>query len=228
MFFKHHKKWIALLTAFVFFWLIHVSGLPLRAETAASTTRISADQQPGAIEQPAPAGYARKKNSPLIPIIIGVVVIGAVAAVLILVVFKTKYDIRGNWTMQRTMLSGGSGTTTRYFVFTGSRDSGTLEVTDVDDIGTYTTSGDKVDFQQWDSGHAYDYYYTGQFSDKNNMNGTWYLDQGGIIQTGTWTAICTLHTTAIPSPMTGARVVATDNDIDNQKQTQPRLNQISV
>ena len=43
-----------------------------------------------------PATSPRRKS--ILPIILGVVAVGAMVAVLVLVVLKTKYDIAGKWT----------------------------------------------------------------------------------------------------------------------------------
>jgi len=179
-FIKHHQRGIALAAAFAFFWLIQVGNFPLKAETDPSPQSSIGVQpeQPGSIEMTAASGQKSAKKSPLLPIIIGVVVVGAVAAVLILVVFKTKYDIRGSWNTVITWPWGG--TDNPVITFSGDKDSGILTST-YDDTGTYTVDGKDVSWRfDWDT----TFVWTGKFTDKDTMSGTinWPPD------TATWTA----------------------------------------
>ena len=179
-FITRNKKKIALIAAFSFFYLIGIGSLPLAAVDSAS-----ADREPGAIEKIGSSGSHAAKKSPIIPIIIGVVVVGAVAAVLILVVFKTKYDIVGTWTGPFTSDSSSHQWTVT-ITFTGDKKSGTFVYHDSDgwdETGTYVVDGKDVTFT-FDAEED-PITFSGSFSDKNHMNGTWLHAPVGA--TGTWT-----------------------------------------
>ena len=130
---KKQQKWIALAVVVTFMWLLQVSAMPLAAEN-------SAEQGPGYVEaagrQIAPP--AKKSILPVILIGVGVV---AVAAVLFLVVFKTTYDITGNWTFIFT----GPTNETYVLTFSGSKESGTFVFAAVPMFnGTYAVDGKNV------------------------------------------------------------------------------------
>jgi len=178
-FITRHRKAIALIAVFSFFYLIGVGSLPLDAVASAS-----ADQQPGAIEKIGASGTHAVKKSPIIPIIIGVVVVGAVAAVLILVVLKTKYDITGTWSGPFTEAVDEESFTATV-VFTGDKKSGTLFLSAEGESynGTYSVDEKAVTFIL-DLGGGDTVTFTGSFSSKDQMSGTWQNDQDPAH--GTW------------------------------------------
>jgi hypothetical protein len=170
---KKQQKWIALLVTLTFVWLLQVSTMPVAA--ASRTEQVSsanAEQAPGFIEQEGDSGYAAKKKSILPIVLIGVGVV-AVAAVLFLVVLKTKYDITGDWDY-KWRNSGDTNWTTHELIFAGSKSSGTVTyfwgTNNVS--GTYTVNGKKL---------AYSWTYTtggtvsasGDFQTKDKVTGTW-------------------------------------------------------
>ena len=80
-----------------FVWLLQISTMPLTAaNTPEQASSTNAEQTSNFIEQEGSLGYHAKGKSILPIILIGVGVV-AVAAVLFLVVLKTKYDITGEW-----------------------------------------------------------------------------------------------------------------------------------
>jgi hypothetical protein len=112
-----------------------------------------------------------------------------VAAVLFLVVLKTKYDLRGTWNLTRSSEFTWI-TNPRAFIFVGeSRDSGTLSMTVATDTGTWTVDGKAVSFTLTKDASQFLWTFTGTFTDKNNLSGTVnYHDAHNDIN-GTWTAI---------------------------------------
>jgi len=193
-FMDRHRKVLAIITVVCFSYLMRIAAAPLKAETAQAQEQqagsASAADQPGAIEKNAAAGYyAPKKSSPLIPILIGVVVVGAIAAVLILVVLKDKYDIQGTW--YNEVIDSHHGDWWEYITFVGSRTSG-IFTNDWGESGTYMVDGKNVTI-------LYDYdtiHFTGTFIDKNiitgtytgfcidcweNFSGSMYLTRGGSV-----------------------------------------------
>jgi hypothetical protein len=187
---KKHQRMIALFVAFTFLSLLQVSSMPLRAEQAPDQTGVSIqnpEQAPGFIEEEGDSSYQPKKKSAL-PLILGVVAVGALAAVLVLVVLKTKYDVTGAWTLtwQYTGDPQGSNTIT----FSGDKKSGTFIIGGSN--GTYTVDGKKV---QWTYSGGQTIY-TGEFTDKTHMSGTM-LSYG---YDGTWSAVKKPTTAGIGTP----------------------------
>ena len=173
---KKQQKRIALLVVFTFMWLLQVSTMPLAASNAPEQiSSANTEQAPRFIEEEEDGGYRAKKSSALPIILIGVGV-AALAAVLFLVVLKTKYDIVGVWIVNYTWDTGGSGSTT--ITFSGDKKSGTFTTASYN--GTYSVDGKNA---QWtySSGTKY----TGTFKDKQNMSGTMLSYSG---DPGTWTA----------------------------------------
>ena len=187
-FVKSHQRFISLVAAFAFCFLIQINSLPLRAETASpqpqQTGVSSATEQPGTIEQPRSAGYTSKKKSPLIPIIIGVVVVGAVAAVLILVVFKTKYDITGTWYFELHANPPSDFVGSWNITFTGTKKSGTF-IDEYGVTGTYAVDGKTITSINYDPGVMPDF--TGAFENKDRMSGNYVWT--AYSETGTWFAV---------------------------------------
>ena len=88
-------------------WLLQVSTMPVAAASAPEQIgSANAEQAPRFIEEEGDGGYQAKKKSILPIILIGVGVV-AVAAVLFLVVLKTKYDIIGSWSETNTISTLG-------------------------------------------------------------------------------------------------------------------------
>lgn len=183
---KKQQKWIAFFAALAFLWLAQVSAMPLAAAGATEQlSAASAEQGPNFVEQEGSSGYHAKKKSILPVILIGVGV-AAVAAVLILVVFKTKYDITGNW--QYYYKWDDKSTTDGPFglVFTGEKNSGQLIFHDdmsADMNGTYTANEKNVTFII-NSNHAWNH--SGSFESKDKMSGR--FTYPSRIGTGTWYA----------------------------------------
>jgi hypothetical protein len=189
---KKQQKWIALFVTLTFMWLLQVSTMPLAA--ANSPEQISSansEQEPGFVEAIAHSAAPAKKKS-IVPIILIGVGVVAVAAVLILVVFKTKYNIVGTWDITTDWVSGGTdGTVTNEFV--GDKKSGDFHLVlsgHSAKWGEYTVDGKTVTFNAlWAN-------YTGEFTDKTHMSGT--MVSGS--STGTWTAVKKSDTTIAPLP----------------------------
>jgi hypothetical protein len=184
---KKQQKWIALLVTLTFMWLLQVSTMPLAAASAPEQIgSASAEQGPDYVEA---VGYkaAPAKKKSIVPIILIGVGVAAVAAVLILVVFKTKYDIVGTWEITTAWSGGGGGTVTNEFV--GDKKSGDVNLVlsgSSAKWGEYTVDGKKVTFWILTST------FTGEFTDKTHMSGT---GVGIGSTTGTWTAVKTSDTT---------------------------------
>jgi hypothetical protein len=187
---KKQQKWTALLVTLTFVWLLQVSTMPMAAANAPEQIgSANKDQGPRFIEEEGGGGYHAKKKSILPMVLVGVGVV-AVAAVLVLVVFKTSYDIRGNWDVSRT----SNGSTYDFTVtFSGEKASGSFEANQSGSLltGTYTADNKDVVWTFASSSK-----YTGTFSGKDTMSGT-YLKYDGTT-TGTWTATRTAATTAVP------------------------------
>jgi hypothetical protein len=166
---KKQQKWIALLVTLTFMWLLQVSNMPLAAaNTAEQVSSAGNEQGPRFIEEEGNGGYLAKKKSILPIILIGVGVV-AVAAVLILVVFKTKYDPLGAWAFKwRDMPT--YDWTTEPMNFSGNRTSGT--VTYRTETGTFSLDGKKLTFQ-WTYGTNNTITFTGEFQTKDQVTGTY-------------------------------------------------------
>ncbi|MBN2398841.1 MAG: hypothetical protein JXI33_00710 [Candidatus Aminicenantes bacterium] len=189
-FIKQHRRGIALVVAFAFFWLIQVGSLPLPAESESSQptdVSVQADSQPGAIEHiSAPTPRAARK-SPLLPILLGVGLLATAAVVVYFFVLK-HYDIRGSWNTQITWVGGWIDDPV--ITFSGTKKSGTLTST-YDDTGTYTVDGKNVSWRfDWDP----TFVWTGTFTDKDSMSGT--INWDG--DTATWTATRVGAATSVP------------------------------
>jgi hypothetical protein len=178
------KKWIASIVIVAFASLLGGAAYPLHGQ-----------ETPGAVEKAAPAGSAGNSGSILPWVLIGVGVV-VVALVLILVVFKTSYDITGSWAIQFQ----GPVSFSRTITFTGTKDNGTWSMpafpisiaaqpagnhplTNFLLSGTYTVSGQDVSMAQ--ANYSPDVAISGIFSGKDAMTGTW------AFGAGTWTWIAT-------------------------------------
>lgn len=187
---KKQQKWIALLVTLTFMWLLQVSTMPV---AAASTTEqigsANAEQAPSFIEEEGDSSYQPRKKSAL-PLILGVVAVGALAAVLFLVVLKTKYDIRGSWSVTATWV-GHTQQPAFTLVFTGNKDSGTFKEGTYP--GTYTVDGKNVTWKY----NTYPITATGKFTGKDSMSGTVASTIPGYTSGGTFTATRTAAATGI-------------------------------
>ena len=176
---KHHKRGIALFVAFAFIALLQASAMPLRADRAPDRAVASAPEQgPGFVEEEGGAAPAAKKS--IVPIVlIGVGVI-ALAAVLVLVVFKTQYDITGAWDY-KWRNTGDTNWVTQLIEFTGSKTSGTVKYTYPSGsvTGTYTVDAKKVTYS-WTYTSGTKISASGDFQTKDKVTGTW----GGSNGTG--------------------------------------------
>jgi hypothetical protein len=171
---KKQQKWVALLVVFTFVWLLQVSTMPLAAAgTNEQVSSANAEQGPGYVEAAGHKYVPAPKKSILPYVLIGVGVV-AVAAVLILVVFKTKYDITGSWTFVFT----GPTNETFILTFTGTKASGNFKFDAVPVyVGTYTVDGKNVTMT---IPAVPGLQFSGQFTAKDTMSGTW------IANTSTW------------------------------------------
>ena len=201
---KKQQKWIAVLVTLTFMWLLQASTMPV---AAASTTEqiasANAEQAPGFIEEEGDVSSPAKKKS-ILPIILIGVGVAAVAAVLFLVVLKTKYDIMGTWTVSYKWTGGTSGTTN--MVFIGDRKSGDVKMLNVK-FGTYTVDGKKV---TWTVSFIVTATYVGEFTDKTHMSGTM---TNTLNASGTWTAVQTAAA-ATASPADPRSVVGLPSQIE--------------
>lgn len=185
---KKQKKWIALLVAFAFTWLLPLSAMPVSADSSVEQIgSAGAEQTPGFLEQEMAASYqAKKKNiAPVLLIGAGVVV---VAAVLLLVVLKTNYDIVGEW--RYSWKWGGASDwaeTNQKLVFSGDKKSGTLVIWGYP--GTYTVDGKNVSFRfnYLETGSDDYTVNTGTFVSKDKISGTWKAEWSG--STGVFEAV---------------------------------------
>lgn len=184
---KTHKRLTALFVAFAFLALLQASAMPLRADQApapSGTGLESVDQGPNVIEEEGTAPAPARKKS-ILPIILGVIAVGAIAAVLALVVFKTKYDITGTWEFDFTSVSPAH-TWSWTLAFSGDKKSGTFN--DAGDKGKYTIDDKDVTIQYDD----WNITLTGKFDGKDKMTGNATfagLTIGGMdITNATWTA----------------------------------------
>jgi hypothetical protein len=199
---KKQKKWIAVLVTLTFMWLLQGTAMPL---TAANTTEkissANAEQAPSFIEEEGDAGYRAKKKSILPIVLIGVGVV-AVAAVLFLVVLKTKYNIVGTWDFDYVSTSPAH-TWTWTLVFSGDKKSGTFN--DSGDTGTYTVNDKNVTIKYdapWDNNIAI---IGAKFDSKDKMSGTATFTDitiGGMaITSASWTATRAGSNAAVSRPL---------------------------
>jgi hypothetical protein len=194
---KKQQKWIALLVTLTFMWLLQASTMPVAAaDSAAQVSAANAEQGSGVVEAVGHKVAPAKKKSILPIVLIGVGVV-AVAAVLFLVVLKTKYDLRGTWSLTRSSEFYWI-TNPRTFVFAGtSKDSGTLTVTGFADNGPWTADGKDVSFTMTTNG-TYLWTFTGAFTDKDTLSGTLNYHDASHDINGTWTATRTAAAAAVP------------------------------
>jgi hypothetical protein len=186
---KKQQKWIALLVVCTFIWLLQVSTMPVAAANAPEQiSSVNNEQAPSFVEEEGDSSYRAKKSSALPIILIGVGVI-AVAAVLVLVVLKTSYDITGAWTL--TFQFDGDPQYSNTITFSGDKKTGTFVIASLG--GTYAVDAKKV---VWTYSAGHNTVYTGEFKSKTTMSGTM-LSNG---YPGTWSAVKKTTTTAFSIP----------------------------
>lgn len=174
-----HKN-VALIVLFSFLAMAQMAAAPVPTGDHTPAPVSGEDATPGSVEKLDLAQGAKK--SPLLPILIGVAAAGALAAILMLVVFKTRYDIRGTWYIEISILGIPLPAVA---TFSGSRSSGTVEWDEEGDLGsgTYQVSGKNITVLINEEGVTTTY--TGEFIGKNDANGTWTSSVG---LNGTFTA----------------------------------------
>jgi hypothetical protein len=148
-------------------WLLQAAVTPLGAANAKDLEQIGsadAEQAPYYVEKVG-SGAANAKKSPLLPIMIGVAAAAVVAAVLILVVFKTSYDITGEWTMNYSI--PGLSPATYPVTFTGDKKAGTALMNNVN--GDYAVDGKKVTINLYQNQNKWEF--IGEFKAKNRIEG---------------------------------------------------------
>jgi len=198
------KRVIALFVAFAFLSLLSASTMPLRADQApdpAGTTVSSPEQGPSFIEEEGYGSASAKKS--IVPMILIGVGVAALAAVLVLVVLKTKYDIVGTWTLSFNWELTPDGSTEIEFL--GDKKSGDVHLFG-SKTGTYTVDSKDVTFTVGTGTVAT---FIGKFTDKTRLSGTMTNNEGN---SGTWTAVKKATGTAsIPgkdlTAVTGARTL---------------------
>jgi hypothetical protein len=197
---KKQQKWIALVVACTFMWLLQVSATPLTAAgSTAQASAASAEQGPDYVEAISHKAAPAKKKSILPLVLIGVGAIAVTAAVLFLVVLKS-YDITGNWTISWRWTVGSTASDTVAFTFTGTKKSGTVSV-GYGDTGTYTVDGKNATWTL--SSYDPQFVWTGKFDGKDKMSGTMVLPSEG--ESGTWTATRSGTTASLPGPAQAAK-----------------------
>ncbi|MBE0664246.1 MAG: hypothetical protein IH584_00380 [Candidatus Aminicenantes bacterium] len=199
---KKNQRMIALFVIFTFLSLLHISSMPLRAEQSsnqAGPAIKSPGQAPSFIEEEGDNSSPAKKKS-ILPIILIGVGVAAVAAVLFLVVLKTKYDITGAWTLTWKYEDEDQNSNT--ITFSGDKKTGSFNISS--SVGTYTVDAKKVQWIYSDGQTIY----TGEFTDKTHMSGTM-ISYG---YNGTWSAVKMATTASIGTP------AAVDKTANGEKQ----------
>ena len=181
---KAGKNTVALFVALAFISPLRLPTMPLQGGQAPDRTGTpisSAEQGPGFMEEEGYGSAPAKKS--IVPVILIGVGVAALAAVLVLVVCKTKYDIVGSWTIHVAYDQDLFPALSHHHVFTGDRKSGTTTVDDWQGKGTYTVDGKKVEFTiHWAARTTTTF--TGAFDGKDRMSGRFYE---AFAFGGTWT-----------------------------------------
>ncbi len=184
-----HQKPIAMFVTITFLSLLLASTMPLRAEPspgAKETSMESSEQTPEFIEQVGYSHTSRKKS--ILPIILVGVGVAAIAAFMVLVVFKAINDITGAWLINLDWDGGVSGSTELQFI--GKKKSGDVYLL-LKKVGTYTVDGKKV---KWTvEGKNITTTFVGAFVEIGYMKGTMTNTNNA---SGTWTAILQDSTTS--------------------------------
>jgi hypothetical protein len=192
------KKAVSLIVAFAFLVMLLAQAMPLRADRApdrGGTSVSSPEQGPSFVEE---EGYpSRSGKKSIVPVLLIGLGVAALAAVLVLVVFKTKYNILGTWDFNFVSTSPAH-TWTWTLRFRGDKKSGTFN-DEYNDTGVYQVDGKNVTikYDDWDIG------ITGQFDDQDRMSGNATFVDMTIgekdINSATWTANRVSDAAAAPS-----------------------------
>lgn len=176
---KKQQKWIAWLVIGTFVWLLQVSTMPVAAAgTTEQVSSVGSEQGPDYYEAIGQKAAPAKKKSILPYVLIGVGVV-AVTAVVLFLVLKSSYDITGTWNFTFTY---GGANSTYVITFTGDKKSGSFSCSVNPNLsGIYEVDVEKVNLILTVNPSKP---FSGQFSDKNTMNGT--MIEGA--NTYTWTA----------------------------------------
>jgi hypothetical protein len=191
---KKQQKWIALLVAVTFAWLLQVSTMPLQAaDTTAPASSERIEQGPDYYEAVGQKADPAKKKNILPYIIIGAGVL-AVTAVVLFLALKSSYNISGTWNIVFTQ---GSESASGIFYFTGVKESGTY-LSDLSPTfsGTYSVDGKKVTMIVVALPTIQ---FIGQFTGKDTMSGTYGL--GNSIWN--WTATRVAAAASLPPTSAG-------------------------
>lgn len=163
------------------------SQLGVESDSGPSMDKPREDKKPvyedNVYEQPT---YKKKKKFPIILLVAGLVVVGAL--VFLLLGKKKDYNIVGTWALTDQWPSGNYTTN---ITFSGSKTSGTFVDSD-GNTGTYSVAEKSVQFiyeKNADGLVFTKWEYTGNFTDENNMSGTFVVTlSGGYDHTGSWSA----------------------------------------
>jgi len=172
------RKITAFIVMMSFVFMLQISARPLNA-AGNQEQSITGNHQPSVVEEESDSYRPTKKKS-ILPVILGVVAVGAVVAVLVLVVLKTKYDITGDWNF--TVTWEGSAPSNLIFSFKGDKKKGDTYVNN-NKFGTYSVDGKDVNITLSLGDLRADY--VGKFTSKDSMEGTM---SNNIGQSGTWKA----------------------------------------
>ena len=165
---KTLRKWMTVIVIVCFAFMVQEAVVPIEDNAPAATEKAGDSPQV-------------KAKSLLLPIVLAVVGVAVVATVVLLLVAKTTYDIRGTWEVSAAWDTGGSFLS--ILTFTGELESGTG--TEINGPNLVYTVDDKN--VHWETISFYPSVFTGTFDGKNKMSGTFnYLFDPG--QTGTWSA----------------------------------------
>jgi hypothetical protein len=180
---KKQQKWVALLVTLTFAWLLQFSALPLNAkETNEQIASTSLEPGPGFHEVTKNNAPPARKKSILPYVLIGAGAV-AVTVVLFLVVFKTRYDITGTWSVHITYDGNYSDWDTTV-VLSGDKKSG-IAVESNGGSGTYTVDGRDITVAlHWPSGETIDC--TGKIESNDRMSGRFVES---VYWQGNWTAV---------------------------------------
>ncbi|MCX6557392.1 MAG: hypothetical protein NTW95_08205 [Candidatus Aminicenantes bacterium] len=166
---KKPQKWIACFVTLTFIWLLQLSTQPVSAAGATeAAVSVSAEQGPNFIEQAGSASSAAGHKSILPYILIGVGVV-AVAAVLFLVVLKTKYDPRGTWEFKWRDKPSDLWAT-ESITLAGERTSGTSNYSGY--VGTFSLDGKELTIE-WTYPGGNKMILIGEFQTKDTVSGTY-------------------------------------------------------
>ena len=205
---KFVVSWVTVSFFLVAGWIATPLPASVRADSA-PTAALPVDSSPDFVAAERSESAHTKKKS-ILPIVLGIVAAGTVAAVLILVVFNTRtYDIVGDWTLTLTP-TGGGAPAKEYdpVTFAGNKKAGTMQIGTFFDGGfSYTVDGKKVAFK---STYFADWTFQGEFQGRDRLSGTSAYHDGDVHWSWTWTAARKASAAAtLPAPrsIVGRRVL---------------------